>query len=154
MGYFEEKVKRYYKLYKQNKPINKVYAVVENNGSFLVLKTDKGNYKHCLSGGSVDKGETSEQAIKRELLEELNVTVEIVKKLGEINYKSHWNYKGKEFDINNTAEIFYTKFIEYGNNNKFGLDGEFNSNTTIAKITKEEMLETVAEFKTYNIKLD
>ena len=155
MTYFEEKVKRYYNLFKQNKPILKAYAVVEKDNKFMVLTTNKGNWKYCLSGGSVDDGETTETAIKRELNEELNVNVEIVKSLGFINYTSHWNYKGKEFDINNVAEIFYTKFISFGNNTNFGLDGEFNTNTTsIALISKEEMFENVAEFKEFGIKLD
>ena len=155
MTYFEEKVKRYYKLYRKNKPILKTYAVVEKDDKFMVLTTTKGNWKYCLSGGSVDDGETTETAIKRELNEELNVNVEIVKSLGFINYTSRWNYKGKEFDINNVAEIFYTKFVSFGNNTNFGLDGEFNTNTTSnALISKEEMLENVAEFKKYGIKLD
>ncbi len=155
MTYFEEKVKRYYKLFKQHKPILKTYAVVEKDGKFLVLTTTKGDWKYCLSGGSVDGNETTVTAIKRELLEELNVKVEVIKSLGFINYTSHWNYKGKEFDINNVAEIFYTKFVEFGNNPNFGLDGEFNTLTTsIALISKQEMLENVAEFKKYGIKLD
>lgn len=155
MSYFEEKVKRYYKLFKQNKPILKAYAVVEKDDKFMVLTTNKGNWKYCLSGGSVDEGETTEIAIKRELLEELNVNVKVVKSLGFIKYKSHWKHKRTEFDIDNIAEIFYTKFESFGENLNIGLDGEFDtSSINIVLISKEEMLENVAEFKEFGIKLD
>ena len=155
MSYFEEKVKRYYNLFKQNKPILKAYAVVEKDGQFMVLTTNKGNWKYCLSGGSVDEGETTEIAIKRELLEELNVNVKVVKSLGFIKYKSHWKHKKTEFDIDNIAEIFYTKFESFGENLNIGLDGEFDtSSINIALISKDEMLENVAEFKEFGIKLD
>lgn len=154
MSYFEEKVKRYYKLFKKNQPILKTYAVVEKDGRFLVLSTPQGKDKYCLAGGSVDKGETTQTAIVRELKEELNVNAQVVKSLGFIKYTSHWNYKGTEFDINNVAEIFYTKFVGHTNGTQVGLDGEFKPDVSVLEISKQEMIENVAEFTKFGIKLD
>ena len=154
MSYFEEKVKRLYNLYKQNKSIKKAYAVVEKDGNYICLTCDKGRYKYCLAGGSIEEGESPETAVLREILEELNVNAEIVKSLGFFEYFSSWEYNGKKFDIKNEAEIFLTRFVSFGDNEKLGLEGEFSSITKTIKISKEEMLANVAEFVSFGIKLD
>ena len=86
--------------------------------------------------------------------EELNVNAQVVKSLGFIKYTSHWNYKETEFDINNVAEIFYTKFVGYTNGTQVGLDGEFKPDVSVLEISKQEMIENVAEFTKFGIKLD
>lgn len=154
MSYFEEKVKRLYKLHKQNKAIQKAYAVVEKDGKYICLTCDKGKYKYCIAGGSIEDGEKAEDAVAREILEELNINARVIKSLGSFEYFSSWEYKGKKFDIKNHAEIFLTTFVSYGDNTKLGLEGEFSQSTKNIEISKEEMLANVAEFVTYGIKLD
>ena len=155
MNYFEKKVKRAYDLFLRGEAVPKVYAVVEKGEKFIVLENAKSNkFKYALSGGGVEEGEDNITAIKRELLEELNVKVEIVKSLGNIKYETTWEYEGKKFKVEFKAEILYTRFVSYGKNKKFGLNGEFGTNVKgIAEITKEEMLKTVAEFTEFGVKI-
>ncbi len=108
MTYQEEKAKRCYKLYKKGETFKKVYAAVQKGEEFIVLhfQNSKAEDKYRLAGGGVDDGETNEIAIKRELLEELNVNVEIVKSIGTITYPTQRKYKHHEFELVCEAEIF------------------------------------------------
>lgn len=153
-SYFEQKSKHAYTCYKKGIPRKKVYAVVEKGDKFVVLKSRAGDiYKFSLSGGGIEKGEDSITAIKREILEELNIEAEFVRRLGKIAEKSKWNYKGKEFWVDDDIEIVYTKFIKFGNNNQFGIDGEFATQDVVVEVTKEEMFANVYEFVKAGIKL-
>jgi len=158
MNYQEQKAKRAYELYLQGLPFKKVYAAVEKDGKYLVLKNAPDRkFKYQISGGGVDDGEDNETAIKRELREELNVNVEIVKSLGVLQYVRTWKYQDKVFDIDYESEIFLTKFLSYSHEHKFGLDGEFIPSigvVGVAEISKEEMLKGVYEFADGGIKLD
>lgn len=156
MNYYEQKAKHAHELFLKGLPFKRVYAVVEKDGKYLCLEHDeKARYKYSLSGGGIDEGEDSITAIKRELLEEMNVCVDIVRSLGHAYYVKTWEYQGEKFDANYDAEVFLTKFIKYGDNKKFGLDGEFGRDILgIAAISKEEMLQHVAEFSKLGIKLD
>ena len=153
MSYFKEKCKHAYKCYKRGLPRRKVYAAVEKEDKFLVLKGRRDSrFKYCLPGGGIEKKEDVVTAIKRECLEELNAKVEFEKTLGKIHDKSKWEYKGKEFYVDDEMEIVHVKFVEYGDNFRFGIAGEFDSQDVIAEISKEEMIESVAEFVKYGIK--
>lgn len=151
--YINKKAKHAYELYLKGEAFKKVYAVVEKNGKYLVLKKSGKVYKYQLSGGGVDEGEDNITAIKRELLEELNVDVEVIKSLGHINMPVKWRYEGKEFLVDYDMEIFFCKFLSYGENSCIGLEGEFNvNNVEIAEISKEEMINNVAEFAKFGLK--
>lgn len=152
--YYNQKSKRSYQLFLEGKPSRKVYAVVEKDGKYVVLHYKNGVYEYALSGGGVDEGEDNITAIHREIMEELNMNVEIVKSLGVIKYVQKRQYQGKEFDLNYIAEIFLTKFVSYGDNKNFGIDGEFDENVSIVEISKEKMLTTVAEFVKFGLKLN
>lgn len=153
MNYYEEKAKRMYELYLQGKPCKKVYGAVHKGNYFIVLKNDNKKWKYQLAGGGVENKETNEQAIVREVLEELNIQCEIVRSLGVLNYQSNWSYQNKEFTISNEAEIFLLNYVSAIDSTKIGLDGEFSNNTTIALISKNEMLANVYEFASGMIKL-
>lgn len=68
-------------------------AVIEHDGKVLA-----GQRSAALSfplqwefpGGKLEKGETDEQALFREIMEELNVTIEIVDKLPETSKDQGW----------------------------------------------------------------
>lgn len=155
MGYYEQKAKYAYSLFLEGKPFKKVYAAVKKGDNFVVLQHEKGRDKYSLSGGGVDPGEDNITAIKREILEELNINIKIIKTLGVIKYIRTWHYEGKEFDIEYEAEIFLTEFVSYGDNKNFGIDGEFSDKKiSIAEISKKELLKEVAEFKDFHLKLD
>lgn len=153
MNYQERKAKYAYSLYKKGLPFKKAYAVVEKDGKFVVLYNVEKN-RFALSGGGVEKGESSQDAAVREVLEEMNINVEIIRSLGVASYPSQRRYKSHAFELECQAEFFYARFISYGDNTKIGLKGEFNDNTKIAELTKEEMLKNLAAFTVLGIKLD
>lgn len=69
-----------------NKEIEVVAAIIHEGDKYLCLKHGKTNYdytsfKYEFPGGKTKKGESLSNALKRELLEELNYKVEIEKKL-------------------------------------------------------------------------
>lgn len=144
--YYLKKAKYAYELYCLKKPFRKVYAVIKKDDRFVVLQNIKGRYKFSLAGGGIDEGEDEVTAIKRELIEELNMHVNIIKSLGKTTYFKTWNYNGKDFDVEYQAEIFLTEFIKYDDNKNFGLEGEFDDNFTISEISKQKMLSSVFEF--------
>lgn len=154
MSYFSKKVKHAYKCFKKGQPRKKVYGVVEKGDKFVVIKNKEGDkYKYAISGGGIEKKEDAKTAIIREILEELNIKAEYIRTLGHFQTKSKWNYKGKEFWVNDDIEVVYTKFIEYGKNKSYGIKGEFKNQDVVAEITRQEMEDTVAEFVEYGIEL-
>lgn len=155
MDYYNQKAKKMYDLYLKGKPSRKVYAAVRKDNKFVVIKNAEGKkWKYQLAGGGVEDEETNGVAIKREILEELNINADIVKSLGVVNYKTNWTYEGKEFSINNEAEVFLLEFVSFADNNQFGLEGEFSENDVkgITLISKEEMCSNVFEFTSGGIK--
>jgi 8-oxo-dGTP diphosphatase len=69
---------------RENRPtpatITVVAAVVEENGAFLVSRRQAGVHLAGLwefPGGKIDSGETHEQALRREMREELDADVEV-----------------------------------------------------------------------------
>lgn len=64
-------------------------AVICSNGKFLICQRPKG--KNCellweFPGGKIEHGETAEQCIVRECMEELGVTLRVLRKLTEVTY--------------------------------------------------------------------
>lgn len=73
-------------------------AVIEKNGSILIGKRKHGK-RHIgdweFPGGTLEEGETPEQCLKRELLEELGITAEIgpLICLSEHSYDPGWTIR-------------------------------------------------------------
>jgi 8-oxo-dGTP diphosphatase len=65
-------------------PIPTVDAIIQNSSSILLIKRSKDPYKNqfALPGGFVNKGETIEEAIKREVYEETSLEVHPIDILG------------------------------------------------------------------------
>ncbi len=67
-----------------------VAAVIIKNNKFFIAQRNRNKhlaYRWEFPGGKVEKNESFEQALKREIKEELNIDIEINRKLGEENYK-------------------------------------------------------------------
>jgi 8-oxo-dGTP diphosphatase len=77
-----------------NVPINVVCAIIERNGKFLAAKRSN-TQSHPgfweFPGGKIDPSETGEQAILREIKEELGIEIAIREALPSVTY----TYPGK-----------------------------------------------------------
>lgn len=87
-----------------NGPITVVAAVIEENGRILICQRRRGDrfgLKWEFPGGKVQPGETPEEALRRELSEELQVSA----KIGAEIHKTRHRYAEMDRDI---ALIFFT----------------------------------------------
>lgn len=91
------------------KEFDRIYSIVPRLTVEVIVKTKKGiiltkraiepaKGKWHIPGGTVFKGETLEQAVKRVAKEELGIKVSIIKLLGIIEYKIK-NYAGQPIGI-------------------------------------------------------
>lgn len=154
-SYYRKKAEYAKKLYDKGLPFVKVYATVREGEDFIVLKREKeGKISYQLAGGGVDEKEDLTTAVKRELLEELNAVVEVVSELGVYNdLVVPYELDGEKFSVRYEIHVFDTKLIRF-KRGRLGLKGEFDKRTDIARIDKNTLLNTVAEFCEFNIKLD
>lgn len=71
-------------------PANVVAAIIKKDDYYLLAKRNKDKYmglKWEFPGGKVEKDESFEEALSREILEELNVNIEIHNKVAEERYQ-------------------------------------------------------------------
>jgi len=72
------------------KPVDVVAAIIKREDYYLLAKRNKDKYmglKWEFPGGKVEQNETFKEALSREILEELNVNIEIHKKVAEERYE-------------------------------------------------------------------
>ena len=69
------------------KTINVVAAIIKKENKVFIAKRGYGEFKGKweFPGGKIEPGETGEEAIVREIKEELRSTVKVIKFFGEIN---------------------------------------------------------------------
>ncbi len=70
------------------KIVEVVAAAIVKDGKVLAAQRGYGEFKGGweLPGGKIESGETQEQAIVREIQEELSATIEVEEKLGTVDY--------------------------------------------------------------------
>ena len=70
--------------------IDVVAAVIKKNNTYLIAQRNKKKHlglKWEFPGGKVDFNETFEEALSREIKEELNILIKIQQKIGQEKYK-------------------------------------------------------------------
>ena len=69
-------------------------AIVFDENNFIALLHATKTHYYKLPGGGIEKGETKEEALKRECLEEIGCNIKIVKELGlTVEYRKEFNVK-------------------------------------------------------------
>ena len=135
-NYFYQKSKMYYEKYKLGKLTKKVGSIIKNGNKYLtILREGK---RPMFAGGSVDDGETTRQAVVREVLEETGAKVTKLKYLAREYYSVDWEFEGIKFP-NKRVEYTYLCEVEDGNYKALGLEGEFDKDTSIKWCTSKEL---------------
>ena len=136
--YFYEKSKMYYEKYKAKKLTKKVGSIVKDGNKYLtILRVGK---RPMFAGGSVEEGETTREAIVREVLEETGAKVTKLKYLTREYYSVNWEFKGVKFP-NKRVEYIYLCEVEKGDYSAQGLEGEFAKDTKVAWCNIQELEE-------------
>ena len=72
------------------KATNVVAAIIKKNNHYLIAKRNRDKYMGLMwefPGGKAEESETFEEALSREIIEELNVSITIHNKIAEEKYK-------------------------------------------------------------------
>lgn len=134
---------------KQHKHLG-VYGIIIKADKIVLINKVTGPYdgKLDLPGGSIEFGETVEEALKRELLEEVGIELENYELFDADSVKFDWVYNDKLIKVHHIG-IFYKvlgysndirKEIEIDNKNDDSLGAGFYD---IDKLKKEELSEIV-----------
>ena len=134
--YFYEKSKMYYEKYKAKKLVKKVGAIIKDGNKYLTLVRE--GKRAMFAGGSVEEGETTRQAVAREVFEECGAKVIKIKYLTKNYYSVDWEFEGTIFP-NRRVSYTYLCEIEKGNLSALGVDGEFDKNTKLKWCTIKEL---------------
>ncbi|MBE7074274.1 MAG: NUDIX domain-containing protein [Clostridiales bacterium] len=135
-SYFQEKSKMYYEKYKAGEFVKKVGAIIKDGDKYLTIIRD--GKRAMFAGGSVDEGESTRQAVVREVFEETGAKVIALKYLKKEYYTVDWEFNGVTFP-NRRVSYTYLCEIEKGDLSAKGLEGEFAENTTLKWCTLEEL---------------
>lgn len=110
-------------------------VILNEQGKIALLYSNKFNY-HEIPGGAVDEGETLQQGMIRECLEETGCNVEAIKELGLIQGLRPYN---NHYQLNSSYGYFVKKVGDIQENN-FDTD-EIEENFELVWVTLEKAIE-------------
>lgn len=139
--YFNEKMKYAYGLYLKGESFKKARAIVVKGDKLVVLvgKPSESESYYYAPGGGVEEGETLEEAVEREVMEELGVKCKARKKIYSETYQPTVEYNGKKFVSKREAHYFICDFISYVKRDKLGIDGEFEDGIQVREIGLDKL---------------
>lgn len=121
--YVNEKAMYAYGLYLRGEEFKKARAIILRDNQVVFIK-DLTNGKLTVPGGGVDEGETIEEAVMREALEETNIVVKPIMPVGEESYNVEMQIGDVDFISARVAYAYLCEFVEQ-KQGKNGLDGEY-----------------------------
>ncbi len=136
-NYFDEKSKMYYEKYKAGKLVKKVGAIIKDGNRYLSIVRE--GKRVMFAGGSVDEGETTRQAVIREVYEECGAKVTKLKYVKKNYYSVEWEYEGVKFPNKRVSYTYLCEIEKGSEKGAKGLDGEFDESTYIKWCTVEEL---------------
>lgn len=145
--YREEKHKKAYELYLQNKALRKARALILKDNKLCAIKVSYHNNRedeYLLIGGGAEGDENIRETAIREAKEEMNANIEIIKYLGKKYFHKPSSYEDKKFMSKRIEYYYLCKYLSLADNEKFGLDGEFDRPDrvySIVELTAEELKE-------------
>lgn len=95
-------------------PISTAALIARNDAYLFVRRPSGGDLSECweLPGGKVDPGEQPEEALRRELIEELGIEA----KIGDLWAQSRFEHRGLSFELlafRATADLTTMKLLEH-----------------------------------------
>jgi 8-oxo-dGTP pyrophosphatase MutT (NUDIX family) len=115
-----------------------VGSIIKDGDKYLaIIRPGK---RAMFAGGSVEEGETTRQAIIREVLEETGAKVVRLKYLAREYYSVDWEFEGITFP-NKRVDYTYLCKVEKGDYEALGLEGEFDEGTIVKWCTSKELEE-------------
>lgn len=87
-----------------------VKCIISNDGKVLMIRNTYGHKLWTFPGGGIDQGETAEQAVKREVVEEVGVKVKNLRKIGEFTITAEYK------------RDTVTVFVASSGSNQFAID--------------------------------
>jgi len=139
-----------------------VYGLIIENNKIVLVKKNGGPYdgKFDLPGGSFEFGETPQEALKRELLEEIGINLKECELVDADSVKFDWFYNNEPLKWHHIG-IFY-KVLSYENNILTNVNIDDKNNDSfgaeyydINKLKKEDLSEiAILELEKLGFKLN
>ena len=90
------------------RPRQGAYGILLRDGRIAVVQVGYTKFTYDLPGGGIDEGETPEQALKREYLEETGLEVKVGGLIAEFN---HYMVHDDGTPYNNHARVYEVEFV-------------------------------------------
>ena len=128
-AYVNEKTMYAYGTYLRGEYFEKARAIILKDDKVAFIK-DLSNGKITVPGGGVDDGETIENAVKREALEETGMVVEPIMPVGKEYYDVEMQIGDVDFTSSRVAYAYLCDYIDK-KEDLHGLEGEYAGKTEI-----------------------